>query len=132
MTESSISDLAGQVAEALSAPDLSRYADLLAPDVQWGPPGMTPAPCSTREQVLAWYRRGQAAGARATVTETSVHGERILVGLAVTGRQGREGPAELRWQVLTVRDGRVSAIVGFDERQDALHLATTGELPTPL
>ena len=54
-------------------------------------------------------------------------GDRILVGLRVTGLQaaGTRTPADRggeaqRWQVLTVRDGRVIDIVGFDTRREAM------------
>jgi ketosteroid isomerase-like protein len=45
----------------------------------------------------------------------------LLVGLKVTGTQAaREaGEAVERWQVLTLRDGRVTDIRGFDDRAAA-------------
>lgn len=48
-------------------------------------------------------------------------GDRILVGLTVVGLQvATEGAGEARrWQVLTVRGGRVVDIVGFDDRSEA-------------
>jgi SnoaL-like domain len=110
--------LAGQVRQALEAADLAAYADLLDPAVRWGPPGDPSPPCQSRAQVLAWYQCGRDEGTRARVTQTQVYGDKILVGLAVTsaGTAGESG----RWQVLTVRDGRVSDITGFDERDDAV------------
>ena len=110
--------LAGQVRQALQAADLTAYADLLAPDVRWGPPGDPSPPCQNRGQVLAWYQRGRDAGIRARVTETLVSGDRILVGLKVTGDQGSDGDRD-RWQVLTVRGGQITSIVGFDNRDEA-------------
>jgi len=60
------------------------------------------------------------AGVRARVTETAVSGDKILVGLAVTGTRDGTGTGEnSRWQVLTVRDGRIAAIEGFDDRDEA-------------
>jgi hypothetical protein len=109
--------LAGQVREALEAADLEAYADLLDPAVRWGPPGDPAPPCQSRRQVLDWYQRGRDAGTRARVTETRVSGDKILVGLAVTGA-GTSGETG-RWQVLTVRGGRVAEIVAFDERDEA-------------
>jgi len=79
--------LAGRVRQALEAADLTAYADLLDPAVRWGPPGDPSPLCRSRDQVLAWYRRGRDAGTRARVTETLVSGDRILVGLKVTGSQ---------------------------------------------
>ena len=77
--------LAGQVRQALEAADLAACADLLDPAVRLGPPGDPSPPCQNRDQVLAWYQRGRDAGTRARVTGTLVSGNRILVGLKVTG-----------------------------------------------
>jgi RimJ/RimL family protein N-acetyltransferase len=113
--------IAGQVRQALEAADLGSYADLLDDGVRWGPPGDPVPPCRSREQVLAWYHRGREAGTRARVTETLVAGDKILVGLKVSGPADaalQAGEAD-RWQVLTVRGGRVAEIVGFGARNDA-------------
>jgi RimJ/RimL family protein N-acetyltransferase len=124
--------LAGRVRLALEAADLDSYAELLDPGVRWGPPGDPVPPCQNRAQVLAWYQRGRAAGTRARVTETLVSGDRILVGLKVTGRpaEGTEGEVD-RWQVLTVGGGRVTAIAGFDERDEAAAWAGLAPAPPP-
>jgi ketosteroid isomerase-like protein len=119
--------LAHQVRLALEAADLSAFTDLLDTDVHWGPPDARQPTCRNRDQVLAWYRRGAESGVRAEVSETVVFDDRILVGLRVRGRGGanEQGGAVPRWQVLTVRDGRVVEIVGFDARTDALARAQT-------
>ena len=44
--------LAGLVRHALEEADLETYADLLAADVRWGPPGDPSPPCQSRWQVL--------------------------------------------------------------------------------
>jgi RimJ/RimL family protein N-acetyltransferase/ketosteroid isomerase-like protein len=129
--------LAGQVSAALATADLSAFADLLDPDVQWGAPGDPVPSCQNRDQVLAWYRRGRESGTRGRVTETQVSGDRILVGLKVTHDLSDDdaGSETDRWQVLTVRGGRVAAIVGFDNRDDAaawaglVHRPATTEPP---
>ena len=117
--------VAAQVAAALQAADLTALGRLLDPEVRWGPPGDLAPPCRSREQVLAWYSRGREAGARTTVTETVVAGDRILFGMTVTGRPGQEagGGRNNRWQVLTVRDGRVAEIAGFGDRVHAVQWA---------
>ncbi len=107
--------IADQVRDALSTADLDAYAHLLDPGVRWGPPGDRSSGCQTRQEVLSWYQRGYAAGVRAEVTETIVCGDRILVGLRVTGRDDGGD----RWQVLTVRDGLVVDIAGYEERAEA-------------
>jgi ketosteroid isomerase-like protein len=124
----SIEQLARQVSTALEAGDLAAIGELLDPNVRWGSPGDPSPPCQTREQVLSWYERGHAAGATARVSGTAVVGDKILVGLVVAGttdRQERGGRA-LAWLVLSLRDGRVVDIAGFDGRQEALAWAGGG------
>ncbi len=118
----SMDQVAMQVSVALQAANLSGFSDLLDPNVRWGPPGDKSPPCKNREQVIAWYQRGKDSGANAQVSEVTILGDRLLVELVVAGTRaarGRGGKA-LRWQVLTVRDGRVVEIVGFDQHSEAL------------
>jgi len=112
-----VQSIAEQVGVALAAADLSAFGDLLDPNVRWGPPDAASPPCQNRNQVLAWYERGRQSGRRARVTQVEVIGNRILVGMWVTENQAGQviGGAE-RWQVLTVANGRIVDIVGFDER----------------
>jgi ketosteroid isomerase-like protein len=111
--------LAERIKAALESADLSTFRDLLDPNVQWGAPG-DPAPaCQNREQVLAWYQRSRDSGVRASVDEVVVGEGKVLVGLTLTNaRAGRDGGAQ-RWQVLTLRHGRVVDIRGYDTRDEA-------------
>ena len=126
----SVTRLARRLERALGAADLSAFGDLLHPDVRWGPPGDPSPPCQSRAQVLAWYQRGQGSGATARVTEVTVVGDRILVGLVVSGTPAarQRGGRATRWQVFTARRGRVVDIVGFDQRsQAAAHAGVPAE-----
>jgi len=105
--------LAARVAAALEAADAERFADLLDPDVTWGAPGDPTPECRNRQQVLAWYRHGREAGRRAEIRGVTTHGDKILVAMTVTPEQIE------RWQVLTVADGRVTDIRGYDDEADA-------------
>ena len=118
-----------QVRAALESPDPSRLRALLHPDVRWGAPDDASPSCQNRDQVLAWYQRGHEAGVRAHVTAADAHGDRILVAMRVTGARGAERLARAvdRWQVLTVRDGRIADIRGFDRRADAEALASASD-----
>lgn len=58
------------------------------------------------------------------MTETIVSDDRILVGMRVTGRDDDDEPD--RWQVLTVRNGLVVDISGYDERTEAAGAAGLG------
>jgi hypothetical protein len=110
-----------QIKAALESGDLSTIGDLLDPEVRWGAPGDRAPSCQNRRQVLAWYRRGRQAGARARVTEIAAHGHKILVGLQVLGtpEAERRGGEVERWQVLTVAGAHIVDIRGFDDRREA-------------
>jgi ketosteroid isomerase-like protein len=117
--------VATRVVAAWQAADLAAISALLDPQVRWGPPGDPSPPCRSREQVLSWYRRGRSFGARATVAQTAVCGDRILLALKVTGRgdAGTGSRPEDHWQVLTVRNGLITEIVGFDDGDEAARWA---------
>jgi hypothetical protein len=117
-----IDRLAEQIHLALQSADLDAYRELLDPDVSWGPPDDQVSGCHNRSEVLAWYRRGRDSGVRAEVVETVVSKDKILVGLKVRGSSGEaDGGGESdRWQVLTVVNGRVKDIRGFESRDEAV------------
>jgi ketosteroid isomerase-like protein len=112
MTADSIAE---RVRAALETADLDEFGELLSPDVQWGAPDDSNPPCQNRGQVLEWYRRGRAAGSRATVRELSVHGDTLLVGLSIE----LDGSEVERWQVLRVGPQGVNDIRGFEDRPSA-------------
>jgi ketosteroid isomerase-like protein len=118
-------ELAEQVRTALSAGDVTTFAELLDPDVTWGAPGARNPTCKNRNQVLNWYQRAQEAGVRGSVADIEVLGDRLLVSLSVHGADGarERGGTALRFQVLTVRNGRIVGIVGFDEKAEAFSYA---------
>lgn len=112
--------IAGGVRAALEATDLTSYGELLDPNVTWGAPDDERSGCRNREQVLAWYRRGRANGVRAEVAETVVLNDKILVGLRVSPDPSPDSGQTRRWQILTVKDGLVIDIRGFERRDDAI------------
>jgi len=62
------------------------------------------------------------------VTGADVHGDKIVVSLRVTGRGAADaGVAVERWQVLTVRDGRIADIRAFERRDDADAMASASD-----
>ena len=113
--------VAGRVRAAMVAEDLSAFAELLDPDVTWGAPGANPG-CRSRSQVLAWYQRGREAGVRGSVFDVEIMGDRLLVSMSVRGTEEAQerGGTALRYQVLTVRNGKVVDIVGFEDKAGAL------------
>ena len=119
MTEhsASIEAVADGLRSALESADLVTLGELLAPDVTWGPPGAKNPTCQNKNEVLTWYERGRSSGSRAKVCELVIEGDRVLVGLLVKGSHGSSAE---RWQVYTVRAGRITDIVGFDSRSEAI------------
>lgn len=117
-----IDELAEEVRVALQAADLDAYFELLDPEVSWGPPNDLTTGCHNRREVLAWYRRGRERGMRADIFETVVVRNKILIGAKVSDGSGpNDGSGELsRWQVLTVVDGRINDIRGYEDREDAV------------
>jgi ketosteroid isomerase-like protein len=115
-------EIAVLVRNALAAEDLSAFTELLDPDVTWGAPGAHNPSCKNRNQVLAWYQRGRDAGVRGSVYDVEVLGDQLLVSMRVRGTENarERGEAALRFQVLTVRSGKVVDIVGFDDKTEAL------------
>jgi hypothetical protein len=120
MNPLTMDELADRVKAALETADLEAYRELLDPDATWGPPDGS-SPCRNREQVLEWYQRGRAAGGRATVIEVVAGTDKLLVGLRIAGTPpaAAHGGEEERWQVLTVKGGKVADIRGFEERAEA-------------
>jgi SnoaL-like domain len=116
MSDPAVEAIAEKVRVALDAADLEQFADLLDPRVTWGAPGDTSPPCQTRQQVLAWYANGRAAGRRGQVRSVRTHEDKILVAMTVTSP---DDAGSDRWQVLTVGNGRVTDIRGYDDEPAA-------------
>ncbi|MGD0054623.1 MAG: nuclear transport factor 2 family protein [Acidimicrobiales bacterium] len=106
---------------ALEGADVDAFAQLLDPNVRWGPPDAPSPPCRNKEQVLSWYRSAASEGARAQVVEMDVIGDRVVVELLVqrAAKGTPRGEPSPRWQVYTLRDGLIVDIVGFDTRSEA-------------
>lgn len=117
----SIDEVVEELRIAIESQDLAAFSDLLDPNVTWGAPGASSPTCRSKSQVLTWYERGQSSGASARVIEVVTEGDRVLVGLIVSGVKSArdEGGHTERWQVFTLRDGHIADIVGFDQRIEA-------------
>lgn len=117
-------DLGQQVKVAMEAADLEALFKLMAPDLQWGPPDDPGSGCHNRAEARAWYEAAFRRGMRATVNEVVVAGDHLVLGLDVQGPRAKEqAQGSPRWQVLTVRDGLIADIRGFDTREEAARRA---------
>jgi len=122
-----MADLSVLVKGALESGDLDSYSDLLAPDVQWGPPGDASPPCQSRRQVLEWYARGQRQGRLARNVEVAPKGSKLLVSMEVSSSDASGTRRWIdRWQVLSVEKGRITDIRGYESRADAIAALETG------
>jgi hypothetical protein len=117
---STIEEVAGRIRAALNAPDLDGFTGILDPDVTWCAPDACTPTRHDRRQVVAWYQRGRDEGVRWEVTETVVGARAVLVGLRIIGFCAADVGAEgERWQVLSIRGGRVCEIRGYESRDEA-------------
>jgi hypothetical protein len=100
--------VAAALRAAFDTADEQALAALLHPDVRWGG---GPAGCHSRAQVLEWYQVLHARGVHATVRETTIVGDTVILGLAVSqsGRPPANG-GDLFYQAFTVADGAVVEI----------------------
>lgn len=101
--------------------DLDAFLSLCADDVHWGAPGDTHGGCQNRAQVRSWYESAFGRGVRARVHEVIAGPSTLVVGLTVSGSpaENEQGGRTERWQVLTIRGGRISDICGFDDGAEA-------------
>jgi ankyrin repeat protein len=115
-------DAARLVAERLRAAFDTADGDLLAavlhPDVRWG---SGPAGCHNRAHVVEWYQVLRTQGVRATVRETAVDGDTVVLGLAITqpGHDDRTDQPDLIYQAFRVADRVVVEIRDHPDRQSA-------------
>jgi hypothetical protein len=53
-------------------------------------------------------------------------GTNILVGLKIVANPRTKSKVATRWQVLSVHDGRIAEIRGYERRGEAMTFATSG------
>jgi hypothetical protein len=120
--------LASEIRRAMELVDLPAMGDLLAPDARWGAPEQDVPTCRDAQQILSWYEVARDNGVRADVTESVVIGDNIVIGLNVHPKpdDGAKSRDAQRWQVLSVKDGLVAEIRGYERRRMAIDFATSG------
>jgi ketosteroid isomerase-like protein len=117
--------LAARVRNAMETIDLAAMAQLLAPDACWGAPEQDVPTCQNATEILSWYDLARVNGVRADITEVVVVGENLVVGLKLITADAK-AKNRPRWQVLSVKDGRITEIRGYERRGDATKFATSG------
>ena len=118
--------LAAHVRYAMEAVDLDVMRELLAPNARWGAPEQDVPTCRNATEILAWYELARENGVRAEITEVKVVKDTIVVGLKILANAHTKAKVNTRWQVLSVRDGRIAEIRGYERRGEAMTFATSG------
>ena len=104
--------IAERLRSAFERQDLGTLAGVLDPDVRWGGEEDTPETCHNRADVLAWYGGLIDRGFRATVAETAVEPDRVVLTLDVT-RPG--GGTSRSHQVFRIAAGHIVDIRDQEE-----------------
>jgi ketosteroid isomerase-like protein len=120
--------LAERVRNAMETIDLATMGELLAPNAKWGAPEQEVPMCQNAQEILSWYDLARANGVRADVKEVVVMGESIVVGLKVLANKDIDPTSKnrTRWQVMSVHDGRIAEIRGYETKGEATAFARSG------
>jgi hypothetical protein len=120
--------LAERVRLAMDSADLVAMEALLSPDARWGAPEQEVPTCRNAKQIISWYEMARDTEVRADVTEMTIIGDRIVIGLIIRPRpEDASNPSGgVRWQVLSVEDGLVAEIRGYETHDEAKSFATAG------
>ena len=118
--------LAAHVRYAMEAVDLDVMRELLAPNARWGAPEQDVSTCRNATEILAWYELARENGVRAEITEVKVVKDTIVVGLKILPNAHTKAKVNTRWQVLSVHDGRIAEIRGYERRGEAMTFANSG------
>ena len=118
--------LAAHVRYAMEAVDLDVMRELLAPNARWGAPEQDVPTCRNATEILAWYELARENGVRAEITEVKVVKDTIVVGLKILPNAHTKAKGNTRWQVLSVHDGRIAEIRGYERRGEAMTFANSG------
>ena len=97
------------VREAVEAGDLTKFAEVIAPDVVWA--GRYPGElCRNREEVLAMLRDAQERGVQASPEVVLERDDILVVDPHLDGRH----------QVLVLQDGVISEVRAYLSREAAI------------
>jgi ankyrin repeat protein len=117
-----MADIARHLEAAYRDQDLDLLGSLMHPQVQWT--GL----CRSSEEVLDWYRGLIADGIVATVSNTEVDHDAVVLGLAVSRKAegARPAPPQHVYQVFTVSGAQIVDIRGYPDRRSALTRGPAG------
>jgi ketosteroid isomerase-like protein len=117
--------LAVDLQRAYETRDLELLGSLLTDDARWGDDDGHPRSCRSRADVVRTFARLMEAGVGGRITELHEGPEGIVCRLAVDFPEGvlnQDDDHDL-FHVYHVRDGRISEIRRFNDRQSAIEAA---------
>ena len=113
--------VAARIRTALNARDMSAFRQLIAEDATWGEGGPDDErTCHNRNDIVATYKRLLAEGVRGTVGEATIGPRGIACHVDVEWPDSVPQRPTSLYQVFFVRDGLITRIVGYDDRDRAL------------
>ena len=118
MSEENV-ETARRAYDAIERGDFAAVADILAPEVTWhGGSRKARDACRNRDQVLEFLRAADRLGPIGELIDVIDVGEQVVVVLRRQPTAG--GEPELRANLTTFRDGKVTEMVAFDSPAAAL------------
>jgi ketosteroid isomerase-like protein len=113
--------------------DVAGVLELVDPDLEWtylNPVQDNPAPqtCHGRDELARGIRRQAALGLLPQLEEMTALGDRVLVVVHIPGIDALRvrQSSDRNYAVLTVRDGRITALRACRDRDEARDLAGAG------
>lgn len=113
--------------------DVSGVLELVDPDLEWtylNPMQDHPAPqtCHGRDELARGIRRQAALGLLPRLEEMTARGDKVLVVVHIPGIDALRvrQSSDRNYAVLTVRDGRITALRACRDRDEARDLAGAG------
>jgi ketosteroid isomerase-like protein len=105
--------------EAIGRGDFAAIADVLAPEVTWhGGDRKARDACRNRDQVLAFLRAAHEQGPIGELIDVIEVGEQVV--LVMRHQPAGGGEPQLRANLTTFRDGKVTEMVAFESPAAAL------------
>ena len=124
-------DLVRSAFEAYANGDLAAMLELVDPGLEWtylDPSLEDPEPevCRGRQQLVYWLGRQHDRGLRSEVEEIASYGEKVLAVTRTSGidRERKRQADDRNFHVLTLEDGRITALRACRSREEAVAFAS--------
>jgi ketosteroid isomerase-like protein len=116
---------------AFAEGEIASVLDLVDPDLEWtfldpSVPNPEPAVCHGRDQLAYWIGRGSGWGLPADLEEVIANGDQVLLATRSPGidQMRARSTGDRNFHVLTIRDGKITALRACRDRSEAISLVT--------